>query len=123
MRRINLGIDIDDLEVKEDEKGITGIKVAENYITSAFNWLQTTPKNHGDPRSAGLTVSDHRKMNEIFTAINNQKANIIELEDNIYEFLKSTFSKVQWTGGTKIIVRVADAIDNVLEDDQPTLEE
>lgn len=117
MKKLNLGISLENLKLDGDSKNSTGVEISENYITSAFNWLQQEPKNHGDPKSAGLTVSEQRKISKVFTAIDNNKDGIIELEDDIYEFLKSTFNKVKWIGGTKIIVLVADAIDNIIKDE------
>ena len=116
MRRINLDIKIDDLKPEADFKDKTGIQISESHIITAFNWIQREPKNHQDPNSAGLTIVEQRKLNKILDAIDNQKDSIVELEDDIYEYLKICFNKVRWVGGTKIVVRVADAIDNVIED-------
>ena len=117
MKKINLDIKIDDLKPEKDFKDKTGIKISENFIISAFNYIQSTPKNHGDPNSAGLNVAEQRKVNKVVTAIENHQDSIVELEDDMYEYLKTCFNKVQWIGGTKIVVRVADAIDNVIKEE------
>lgn len=115
MIKIDLNIKIEDLEPKEDFKDKTGMEISKNFIQSAFNWLQTQPKNPQNPSSAGLTIVDQRKIYKTLDAIDNHQEGIIELEDDIYNFLKSTFNKVEWIGGTKIVVRIANAIDEVIK--------
>jgi len=110
MKKIDLKIKIDDLELKNKEE--TAFQISKRFIETAFNWLQTKPKDPRNPSSAGLTVSEQRKIYKILDALDNEKEGIIELEDDMYNFLKETFNKVEWVGGTKILVRIADQIEN-----------
>ncbi len=116
MIKINLNIQIDDLKPEEDFKDKKPIEVAINFIQSAFNWIQAKPQRPNDPASAGLTIAEQRKIYKVLDAIENDKEGIVELEDDLYNYLKDSFNKVQWIGGTKIVVRVADAIDKVIEE-------
>ena len=115
MIRINLNIKIDDLEPKKDFKDKSGIEISKNFIQSAFNWTQTQPKNPQNPASAGLSIVEQRKIYKVLDCLDNHADGVIELEDDIYNFLKTTFNKVEWVGGTKIVVRIADAIDEVIK--------
>jgi len=116
MIKINLNIKTDDLQPEKDFKDKKPIEIVENYIQSAFNWLQSQPKNPNNPATAGLTIAEQRKINKLFMALDNHKEGIVELEDDIYNYLKETFNKVQWIGGTKIVVRIADCIENVIKE-------
>ena len=119
MIKIDLNIKIDDLKPKEDFKEKKPIEVSESYIQSAFTWLQTQPKRPNDPASAGLTLPEQRKIYKILDALDKHKEGIVELDDDLYNYLKDTFNKVEWVGGTRIVVRVADAIDNIIKE-KPT---
>jgi len=116
MRKINLNIKIDDLKPEKDFKDKKGYEVAETFILNAFNYLQRVPKDPRNPSSAGLTVSEQRKVYKVMDAVEKTKDGIVELDDDLHEFLKKTFNETKWVGGTKIVVRVADAIDEVLKE-------
>ncbi len=111
MIKIDLNIKIDDLEPKKDFKDKKPIDVSKKFIETAFNWLQTKLKDPRNPASAGLTISEQRKIYKILDVLDNHKDGIIEIEDDFYNFLKETFNKVEWIGGTRIVVRIADKID------------
>ena len=109
MIKLDLKIKIDDLDLKNKEE--TNFQISKRFIETAFSWIQTKPKRPNDPASAGLTIPEQRKIYKIFDALDKQKDGIIELEDDMYNFLKESFNKVEWVGATKIVVRIADCID------------
>ena len=116
MIKINLNIQMDDLKPEKDFKDKTGIEIATNFITTAFNYLQSIPKRPGDPASAGLKVSEQRKIYKILDCLDKHKEGIVEFEDDLHNYLKNSFNEVNWSGGTKIVVRVADALDEVIKE-------
>ena len=112
MKKIDLNIKIDDLnfgEQAEQFKEKKGFEIAEDYINIAFNLYQSQPDARGQPR--GLPVSEQRKIYKLLDELDKIKDGILILEDDRYEFLKKIFDEVNWIGGTKIIVRIADRID------------
>jgi len=114
MIKINLNIKIDDLELKDKEE--TSFQISKRFIETAFSWIQSRPKNSQVPNSAGLTIKEQRKIYKILDALDNEKEGIISLEDDMYNYLKEVFNKVEWVGATKIVVRIADAIDKKIEE-------
>ncbi len=120
MKKIDLNIKIDDLDFGEQAnqfKGKKPFELAKDYIMMAFNLYQAQPDERGQPR--GLPISDQRKIYKLLDELDKIKDGILELEDDRYKFLKEIFNEVKWIGGTKIVVRVADRID---EADKPKTE-
>ena len=115
MKKIDLNIKIDDLdfgEQIEQFKGKKGFEISKDYIIMAFNLYQTQPDQRtGQPR--GMPISEQRKIYKLLDELDKMKKGILELEDDRYDFLKKIFDEVNWIGGTKIVVRIADNIDEV----------
>ena len=112
MKKIDLNIEVDDLDFGEQSdqlKDKKGFELAKDYIIIAFNLYQTQPDARGMPK--GQPMSEQRKIYKLFDELDDMKEGILELEDDRYEFLKKMFDEVNWTGGTKIVVRIADRID------------
>lgn len=104
MKKIDLNIEKDDFIPKESFTKRTGADISKEYILIAFQLYQNQQK--------GLALEDQRKIYKISDDLDNMKSNILELEDDRYEFLKKVFEETKWIGGTKIIVRLAEKIDN-----------
>ncbi len=112
MKTINLNIKISDIQLPEVDAKLKGYEVSKRYIGMAFFIFQQQPDARGIAQ--GMQLSDQRKVYIILDALEKCK-DIVELEDDRFEFLEKTFSKVKWVGGTKIIVRLADRIEEAKE--------
>jgi len=109
MKKIDLNIKIDDLILGDEFKNKKGFDVSKQYIDIAFVLYQSRTDMRGQP--TGMPMNEQRKVYKILDNLDNMKNGILELEDDRYDFLKKVFSEVNWVGGTKIVVRIADRID------------
>ena len=107
LKKINLEIEIKDLELGE-EKTKTPEQITRQYLGIALDLYQTQPNERGQTR--GLPVSDQRKIYKILDELA-KEGKEIELEDDWFSFLYKAFNAVKWIGGTKIVVRVADKLE------------
>ncbi len=117
MKTINLNIKIDDLIFGsgiEEEKlsKLKGFELAKKYIELAFTIYQSQPDGRGIPK--GMSISDQRKTYKIIGTLEKSKDKL-ELEDDRFEFLYRIFNEVKWVGGTKIVVRIADRMEEAKE--------
>jgi len=110
MKKIDLNIKIDDLVIDEQSKGKKPFELAKDYIMLAFNLYQAQPDQRTG-QSKGLPISEQRKIYKLLDELDKIKDGILVLEDDRYEFLKKIFDEVNWVGGTKIVVRISDRID------------
>jgi len=110
MKKIDLNIKIDDLVIDEQFKKKKPFELAKDL---AFNLYQLQPDARGQPR--GMPISEQRKIYKLLDELDKIKNGILILEDDRYEFLKKIFNEVNWAGGTKIVVRIADKIDEAEE--------
>lgn len=117
MKKIDLNIKVDDLVLDEQLKEKESWEVSKEYIILAFNIYQQQPDMRGQPK--GMKVEDQRKVYKIFDELEKIKEGILELEDDRFKFLKKVFNDVNWIGGTKLVVRIADKIE---EADKPEKE-
>ena len=117
MKAIDLNIKISDLQLGPEEKKLKGFEMTKRYFELAFGLYQAQPDARGQPR--GLPVADQRKIYKIIDALENAKDKV-ELEDDWFDFLYQVFNEVKWVGGTKIIVRIADRLDEAkLREEEP----
>ena len=114
MKKINLNIKTDDLVLGDEVKGKKSWKIAKDYIVMAFNIYQQQPDMRGQPK--GMKIEEQRKVYKIFDDIDKMKDGVLELEDDRYEFLKKIFNDINWVGGTKVVVRIADKIEEAGKD-------
>lgn len=103
MKKIDLNIKIDDLIVEKEFKDKKGFEISKDFILMAFQIYQSQER--------GLVMKDQRKIYKILDDLDNMKEGILELEDDRCEFLKKIFNEAKWTGGTKVIVRIADKLE------------
>lgn len=108
MKSINLEIKMDDLVLNEDEKKLKPQDMSKRYIELALNLYQAQPNERGQSR--GLSVSEQRKIYKVLEALEGA-GNVLELEDDWFNFLYKIFNEVKWVGGTKIVVRLADKLE------------
>ena len=107
MKTINLEIKIDDLDLGE-EKVKPAEEITKQYLGISLDLYQTQPDARGQNR--GLPVADQRKIYKILDALA-KEGKALELEDDWFDFLYKAFNEVKWVGGTKIVVRVADKLE------------
>jgi len=117
MKKVNLNIDISDLKIDLKDKGKKGWEIAKKIVEDSFIIYQQQPQGGSmGKQSIGLLVKDHRKIIKILDALELMKEGILELEDDWYNFLREIFNKVRWIGATKVIVRIADRIEDADKD-------
>ena len=108
MKSVNLEIKMDDLVLSEEEKKLKPQEMTKRYIELALNLYQAQPNERG--QAGGLLVADQRKIYKVLEALD-KADNVLELEDDWFEFLYDAFNAIKWRGGTKIVVRVADKLE------------
>jgi len=113
MKKINLNLEVDDLVLGDEIKDKKSWEIAKDYLILAFNVYQQQPDIRGQPR--GMKIEEQRKVYKVFDDLDKMKDGILELEDDRYDFLKKIFNDVNWIGGTKIIVRIADKIEEAVK--------
>jgi len=110
MKKIDLNVSKEDLKLDKESEKITGFGLAKNIIESVFVLKQNEP----DPRTGrpkGMKINEHRKINKVLDAIDKSEDGIVEFEDDHYDYLKRTFSDIEWPGSSRLFVRVSDRIE------------
>lgn len=108
MKKIDLNIKKDDFLPKEDFKNKKGSEISKDYILMAFQLYQQQER--------GLAMEEQRKIYKLLDELDNMKNGVLELEDDRHGFLKKVFNEVKWVGGTKIVVRIADKLEEAKEE-------
>lgn len=120
MKTIDLNIKTGDLQFDKEDREKKGWEIAKRFVEQCFIIYQQQPQTESMGRqSVGLTVSDQRRVYKILDALEGMKEGRLELEDDWYDFLKEVFcEKVKWLGATKVVVRVADRIEEAGKKEQ-----
>jgi len=104
MKTLSLKIKTDDLKLPPNEK-------EKNLVTDTIEAAFTFYIN----QSKGVPLKEMRQVYKILELIETASDNV-NLEDSQYEFLKDVFcNKVKWSGGIKLVVRIAENIENAKE--------
>ena len=126
MKKIDLNIKIDDLEPKDHFAKMKGFEVAKQHIELGLTLNLRGSGNRGN--SQGSPLSEHRRCYYVMdnlTDMVKRGDGILHVEEDGYNLLKNIFSDkgVNFDGGTKILIRVADKINNPLREDKCVQEE
>ncbi len=117
MKTVDLNIKISDLKLGGEEAKLKGFEMTKRYLDLAFGLYQSQPDMRGQPK--GLAMAEQRKIYKILDVLDKAKDKL-ELEDDWFDFLYKVFNEVKWVGGTKIVVRIADKLDEAkLKEEKP----
>ena len=99
MKKLNLTIKIDDLDIGPKKLSVSEI-VKSNIESTIIIYSQQVQ---------GITLSDQRKVYKILEALN--KGIIFELEDSEFDFIYKVYHEAKFVGAVKIVVRIADKLE------------
>jgi len=108
MKTLNLNIKTSDLKLSPEEAKLSPSDLTKRFIDIAFGMYQSQPDPRGQPR--GMQVAEQRRVYKILDALEKAKDKV-ELEDDWFDLLYEVFNAVKWIGGTKVVVRIADRLE------------
>ena len=101
MKQLKLDLDFSDIKLNDVEKKQKPRDMIVGTIDATMTLWQQQRK--------GVGITDHRKIVRILNILDGKDK--VELEDGDFDFLYDIFQSTNWTGGSKIIVKIVDMLD------------
>lgn len=100
MKHLKLELELEKLDMPEEEKE-NSHELFFKYVATAFSLYQK--------QKQGLDVNEQRKLMNILNKLDGKTE--ADLEDEEFAYLHHIFHSVKWVGGTRIIVQIADKLE------------